>query len=315
MKIHSGGISPAFSQWLSRVLRRHRFSVRKESISQTVPQNWWQVCITACNTICDTMRRAGVTRLVNADEMFLQFYPKETHLIAPVNSKRVGSNRSEDDKKGCTVMVACEMFQSQIIAPMVIMTGKPSGRLSRQFDFWDGPSKVTFHPKHWMDKPGCCLYLEWLRSCYPGERLGLIWDAASSHFSDDVKEKAEQSGITLAGIPPGCTSLIQVCDLIANKPIKQAFKKKYVSWKISADPGPGGKYKVDRRDILIWLEQAILEVNEKMSAKREVAKAFAKYGQDFRSAISTALAEYLGKHEENGVYKALLQNQEALILE
>ena len=49
------------------------------------------------------MRNAGVTRLVNADEMFLQFYPKESQLIAPSNVKRVGSNRSEDEKKGCTV--------------------------------------------------------------------------------------------------------------------------------------------------------------------------------------------------------------------
>jgi hypothetical protein len=43
MSIHSGNISPALSQWLSRVLERHRFSVRKESISQTVPTNWLQV--------------------------------------------------------------------------------------------------------------------------------------------------------------------------------------------------------------------------------------------------------------------------------
>ncbi|KAL2635852.1 hypothetical protein R1flu_007331 [Riccia fluitans] len=142
------------------------------------------------------MQSAGVTRLVNADEMFLQFYPKETHLIAPTNTQRVGSNQAEDAKKECTVMVACEMFQSQIIAPMIIMTGQPDGTLS-------------------------------------------------SHFSDQVKEKAADLNITLGGIPHGCTSLIQVCDLIANKPIKLAFKTRYVSWKIASDPGPGGKNKVD----------------------------------------------------------------------
>jgi len=37
MGIHSGFITPALSQWLSRVLARHHFSIRKESISQTVP--------------------------------------------------------------------------------------------------------------------------------------------------------------------------------------------------------------------------------------------------------------------------------------
>jgi hypothetical protein len=115
------------------------------------------------------MSSAGVTRLVNADEMFLQYYPKESHLIAPTNTNRVGSNRSEDDKKGCNVMVACEMFESRMMAPYIIMTGVRDGILARRFAAWDGSSKINFHPKHWMDKPGCCSYLEWLRSCYPGE--------------------------------------------------------------------------------------------------------------------------------------------------
>lgn len=47
-------------------------------------------------------------------------------------------------------MVACEMFKSQIIAPMIIMIGQPDGTLSRRFSSWDESSKVTFHPKHWV---------------------------------------------------------------------------------------------------------------------------------------------------------------------
>ena len=119
MAIHEGIISPALSQWLARVLKRHRFSNRKESISQTVPLNWLQICLDATGIIRQTMSNAQVTRLVNADKMFLQYYPKETHLIAPVAVKRVGSNRSEDEKKGCTVMVACEMFESRLMAPIL----------------------------------------------------------------------------------------------------------------------------------------------------------------------------------------------------
>ena len=121
--------------------------------------------------------------------------------------------------------------------------------------------------------------------------------------------------ITLAGIPPGCTSLIQICDLIANKPIKHAFKKRYVSWKIASDPGPGGKYKVDHEYVLSWLEQAIEDVNAHMSTRSEVAKAFATYGQDFRRPNCSELAEHLAKHEKNGVYRSLLSYQQALNLE
>jgi hypothetical protein len=68
------------------------------------------------------------------------------------------------------------------------------------------------------------------------------------------------------------SSLIQICDLIANKPIKQAFKKRYVSWKIASHPGPGGKYKVDRKDVISWLEPSIEDVNVRMSTRSEVAR-------------------------------------------
>ena len=197
MNVHSGYITPALSQWFARVLQRHRFSIRKESISQSVPANWLQICIEALRIIRANMKDAGVTRLVSADEMFLVYYPKESHLIAPINSSRVGSNRSEDGKKGCTVMVACEMFTSQLMAPYLVMTGKRDGTLSRRFANWDGPSHVTFHPKHWMDKPGCIKYLDWVKSCYPNEKIGLIWDAATSHFSDEVVEKATELDIVL----------------------------------------------------------------------------------------------------------------------
>jgi hypothetical protein len=70
MKIHSGNITPGLSQWLSRALQRHQFSIRKESISQTVPTNWLQICLDACALARSIMAGAGVTRLVNADEMF-----------------------------------------------------------------------------------------------------------------------------------------------------------------------------------------------------------------------------------------------------
>lgn len=315
MGLLSGHITPALSQWLLRVLERHRFSVRKESISQTVPKEWLQICLDSTALIRETMRSAGVTRLVNADEMFIQYYPKETHLIAPTNAKRVGSNRAEDGKKGCTVVVACEMFQSTLLAPFIVMTGQPDGTLSRRFSNWEGSSKVTFQPKHWMDKPGCCKFLDWLSSCFPGEKIGLIWDAATSHLSEDVKEKADELNITLGDIPAGCTSLIQICDLIANKPLKQAFKKRYVSWKIRSDPGPGGKYKVDRRDIITWLEESMEEVNSHMAPQSQIAKAFNTYGQDFRSSEQSKFTEYLAKHEENGVYRALLSNQRSIDME
>ena len=315
MSIHSGFISPAFSQWVRRVLERHRFSVRKESISQTVPLNWNTLCIEAAGVIRSTMARAGVDRLINADEMFLNYYPKDKHLIAPRNVKRVGTNRAEDDKKGCTVMVSCKMTESRLLAPYLVMTGTRDGYLARRFASHDGPAEVTFHPKHWMDKQGYILYLQWLASCYPDEKVGLVWDAASSHLSQDVTKVADELGITLGFIPGGCTSLLQICDLVLNKPPKQSFKEKYVSWKIRSDPGPGGKYKVDRKDIIGWLEHSTEDLSDKLMPTKVIEKAFKKYGQDFRTTDASELDAWLVKNEENGIYKSLLDNQSAFELQ
>ena len=88
-----------------------------------------------------------------------------------------------------------------------------------------------------------------------------------------------------------------------------------MSWKMQVDPGPGAKYKVDRWDVLSWLEESMEEVNQKMSMDSQISKAFAAYGQDFRSEDQSKLTEYLAKHEENGVYQSLLSNQQSLDLE
>jgi hypothetical protein len=314
MDIATGFISNSLSQWLMRALDRFGYSVRKESISQSVPTNWLPLAIETCQSIRCTMAEAGVTRLVNMDEMFLNFNPKDTHLIVPVNTKRVGANRKEDEKKGCTVVVSCEMFESKIMAPFVVMDGKPASYLSRRYKEWDGDAVVNFQVKHWMDNSTALVYLNWLVSCFPGEKVGLIWDHAAAHKSNDVLIQAADLGIIVAFIPAGMTSILQVCDLVLNKPLKAAFKRRYCSWKMRSDPGPGGKYKVNRDDVLVWIEDAAKEVSRNLLVDRSIAAAFRKYGQDPRSDDTTELLEGLRSLQANRIYASLLENQAALDL-
>ena len=132
MNIHSGNIASAFSWWVSRILKRKDWSVRRERISQSVPTDWFEISVEACHIIREIMRKAGVTKLVNADEMFLNYYSKEDHLIAPRGVKRTGSNRKENEKKGCTVMISAECFGSVLHAPFVIITAKCNDTLARK---------------------------------------------------------------------------------------------------------------------------------------------------------------------------------------
>jgi hypothetical protein len=312
MDLNSRSISPALSQWLQRTLMRNGYSVRKESISQTVPQNWLVLAVEACDLIRSTMKKANVTRLVNMDEMFLNFYPKETHLIAPTNTKRIGSNRSEDSKKGCTVAVGCEMFESKLLAPFVIMDGTTDGYLARRYCDWGGAAVVKFQNKHWMDKSIATSYLDWLSSCYPDEKIGLIWDFAAAHKCAEVLTHAQSLNITVTFVPAGLTSVLQVCDLVVNKALKQHFKRKYCFFKVRNDPGPGGKYAVHRDDILYWIEDAVQTYNENQLLQRGVSKAFTKYGQDPRCVDNSGLMNYLVELKENNIYLSLLENQKAL---
>jgi hypothetical protein len=315
MKLKEGG-GTNYSTWFSRVLERHRFSCRRESISQKIPENWNALAIQSAELITETMRKASVTKLVGMDEMFLQFYPKETVLIAPKNSKRVGSNRSEDEKKGCTCVVSVEMFASQVLAPFVVMTGTVDGTLAKKYASWEGASCVNFNPTHWINKEMAKRYIDWLCSCFEEESIGLIWDSASSHTSEEVLQYAQEKGIAMGFIPGGLTSIMQVCDLVVNKPLKQRFKQLYTAYKLRNDPGAGKKVKVKRDDVLLWLEQAIGDFNEKNLEGRLLEKSFKKYGQDFRvDGFSEEFKAHLHSLSENTIYEALLNNQVALDLQ
>ncbi|ETL81857.1 hypothetical protein L917_17898 [Phytophthora nicotianae] len=77
-------------------------------------------------------------------------------------------------------------------------------------------------------------------------------------------------------------STVQICDLYANRPLKTATKKKFLRWKVSQTIPPGGKYKVDRVQVIRWVEEAVLVVNEQQETSRKVEYMFNRLGQDPR---------------------------------
>jgi len=260
MGLNSGKILPALSQWVQRRLQKHNWSIRAESVSQKVPTNWFQVAIDSMAKLRNEMKNVNV--MINADEVFINFYPRETKFVVPKGTKRVGSNRASDSKKGCTLMVSCEYFSSKVLPPFIVMTGKHDGTLSRRFSSWieeGGDAKIAFQKSHWMDVRTAKVYLDFIISLYPEDAtIGLIWDAASSHICDEVKAYAAELGIVLGFIPAGLTSILQVCDLYCNKPIKGFVKSSFLRWKVSQPLPPGGKYKVDRKQVIGWIEESIV---------------------------------------------------------
>ena len=82
-----------------------------------------------------------------------------------------------------------------------------------------------------MDKVLAKKYLSWLKELYPGEKIGLIWDKAPAHISEEVLEHAKQLGIVIELLYAGMTSIMQPCDIWLNKAFKKYIQEKYYEFK------------------------------------------------------------------------------------
>ena len=106
---------------------------------------------------------------------------------------------------------------SELLNPFLVLTGK-SGKtkkgkptLDEQYSDWatrtGGTCEVAFQKKHWFDTYITLRWLRWLKAQSPaGKKIGLIWDHAPAHDSDEVKKipgwSAELVGCARAG--SGC---------------------------------------------------------------------------------------------------------------
>jgi hypothetical protein len=115
------------------LIRRH-WSVRKISISQSVPVDWRKKAEDNSTRIRERFRLENVDVVVNADETFLLFHPFGEKLLAPLGVKHVGTAVQVDNEKfGATVMIACEYWTSSILPPMVIFTGVYCAKLMTEW--------------------------------------------------------------------------------------------------------------------------------------------------------------------------------------
>jgi len=58
----------------------------------------------------------------------------------------------------------------------------------------------------------------------------LLLDHFSAHWTESVKDRLEQLGITPHNIPPGCTNLVQPIDVGIGKPFKDRVRSNWWSW-------------------------------------------------------------------------------------
>ena len=339
----SSGKQSCLSNFVTRCLDRIHFTVRKNSIGQKVPVNWRELALADSTKIKQVFKEAQVDIVINSDQTFIRFFPEMEFVLAPSGAKRVGGKINTNEKSGFTVMVSCELNSSTMLDPFIVFDGtkKQDAKDLHRTKWWkyrnwrmDAPgrsAKVTFHPKHWFDEDITIEFLEFVLQLYPNKKVGIIWDAAGCHGTAKVLAfiTQHQDRLVVVGISGGITSVIQVCDLVANKILKQLIRDSYYLWRTahirdvkSEILAKGGspnneriKVKMPINDMIGMVESAVKSFNMKQLVTESVRRTFRKVDQDPWRDCRGEFIAHLDHLEEHSLYKTLVENQNGVNLE
>jgi hypothetical protein len=143
-------------------------------------------------------------------------------------------------------MVGAELDASRSIPPFLVFNGTERVDATNleqtnryKYRNWNKEARgrtarETFQKKHWFDAD---ITIEWLDflldETYPGKKVGLIWDMAGCNTAEQVAKYIEnrKDRLIVAQIYGGLTLVLQVCDLVASKLLKQLNKERYYKWK------------------------------------------------------------------------------------
>ena len=135
--------------------------MRKETVSQKIPDNWKELSIAFSEEVQEKFRASGVNVIVCADQTFVKFLLADEKLLVPTGIRRVGTSVQSDDKrKGITLMLsayidegeASEPIKCGLLPPFMVFNGKTNATLDRRYSDWGrrpGHSgSMNFQSKH-----------------------------------------------------------------------------------------------------------------------------------------------------------------------
>ncbi|KAL7539007.1 hypothetical protein ACHAWF_006267 [Thalassiosira exigua] len=219
----------------------------KNSIGQTVAEDCRSMSVVNVTRIQKRFSNEGVQVTINADQTFIKFYMEEDVVVAKTGTKRVDGKIKADVKKGFTLMVVVNMEASQMEPPFSVFDGTKLCKSKRPestlpwYRNWRGLGAgrtgfMTFQKKHWFDEDITIMWLEWILDViHPGKKVGISLDMAPAQRGGRVKEYVDKrtadGRLVLKYIEGGLTSVLQVCDLVANKDIKAIIKRLYLQYR------------------------------------------------------------------------------------
>lgn len=276
MGLNSDRTAAPLSQWVSRRLEAHDWTVHARKVVPKVPTTWLETARQTAIELRALMRDVDV--LVSADELFLSFYPRENTQATTASA----NSKEETEKAGCTVVLGCELFSSTLLPPFTIMSAE---------SLQPSVQNVCVQSLHWLSPESAKQYVAFMVKQFPDKQVGLIWDTASSHVSAEVLEYITQLGVIVGFIPPGLSSVMQVCDHVfgAKRSVQNHVLEQFVERKFSqqeqqqqaTESAPDGKFRVERSAVLQMIDAAVVRVRESIvNEDAGVRRVFRMLGQD-----------------------------------
>ena len=293
--------------WLSRVLSRGGWSLRANSIGQTVPENWRSMAEANAEKISTRLKAENVQVTINADQTFVNFFAEEEVVVAPTGTKRVGGKIKSDVKKGFTLMVGCCLETGQMEPPFAVFDGTKlcTAKFKERTLAWkhrnwrhSTPGRagfMAFQKKHWFDQDITIQWLEWvLDVLYPGKKVGISLDMApaqqlTGRVKEYVDKRTAEGRLVLEYIDGGLTSVLQIADLAANKDIKAIIKRLYLTYrrgfirteraKYPGEPDKRITMKLPIVAMMEIIEAGVVEFNMKQRESESIKKTFISAGQ------------------------------------
>ena len=154
---------------------------------------------------------------------------------------------------------------------------------------------MAFQQKHWFDEDITIQWFDWqLDVLYPGKKVGITLDMAPAHQGGRVKayidRRTAEGRLVAEPIDGGLTSVLQICDLVANKEVKSLIQKGYLKYrkefikaeraKTPDDPNRRITMKIPVVQMMEIIEEAIKEFNRRQRETGSIRKMFVSAGQN-----------------------------------
>ena len=137
-----------------------------------------------------------------------------------------------------------------------------------------------------------------------------------------ISRRVAEGRLVIGYVDGGLTSVLQICDLCANKQLKALIKKLYLKWRaefIKAErerhpdePHRRVKLKISIEKMTEIIEAAIKEFNLSEKKNQSIKKTFKAAGQDIWSdweEVEPLFEEHLNKLAKLPLYKHTIENQ------